>query len=192
MIRDSLKQKGRIARSVVGCLAIGAAFWTAACSKAGGTTETPAPTAAAPVAEALPRTPEGVLTGYENIRRMLAEDQVAAVFALAKQLSAAAAAVASARPTPQAALFERIATASALLATTDAKDADAVRRQFGEVSHAVVDLLTTDTGLRGSRLVFECPMAQGYRKWVQLTSTINNPYMGSKMLECGVAANWTP
>lgn len=186
---ESSKCVGR----VLGCwVAIGVAVWTLGCSKADGNTSSPRPATPAPVAEVLPATPEGVLTGYENVRRLLAEDQVAAVSGFAEQLTRAARGVVSEKSGAQLPVFERIASASAGLAKVDAKDTDAVRRQFGEVSRGVVELLAENEALRGSRLVFDCPMAQGYRKWVQVTPTINNPYMGSKMLECGTTTKWTP
>jgi len=189
MILESAKRTLGV-RAFSGWVAVCATVLALGCSKANGNTGAPAPAAPLPVAAALPTTPEGVLAGYESIRRLLAEDQVTAVSSFSKELTAAAKGVVQAKAAAQLPVFERIATASAALATTDAKDPDAVRRQFGEVSQAIVELLTDNETLRGSRLVFECPMAQGYRKWVQLTPTINNPYMGSKMLECGVASKW--
>jgi threonine/homoserine/homoserine lactone efflux protein len=33
--------------------------------------------------------------------------------------------------------------------------------------------------------VFECPMAKGYKRWVQPTDELENPYMGQEMLTCG-------
>jgi hypothetical protein len=178
-------------RVFVGWVGICATIGTLGCSKANGNTGANATTTAA-VAEVLPMTPEGVLNGYENVRRLLAEDQVATASSYAKQLTSAAHGVVQNKSVGQLPVFERIAGASSALASIDAKDSDAVRRQFGEVSRAIVELLVENEALRGSRVVFECPMAQGYRKWVQLTPTINNPYMGSKMLECGAASKWTP
>ena len=184
--------KQALARARCGRLILTLVLGAASCSKASGTTAAPTPASAAPVAEALPATPEGVLTGYENIRRLLAEDQITAVSAFAKRLTTAAREVVRAKSTPELPVFERIAAASATLESTDAKDPDAVRRQFGEVSRGVVELLVANESLRASRHVFDCPMAQGYRKWVQLTPAIHNPYMGAKMLECGAASTWAP
>jgi hypothetical protein len=35
-------------------------------------------------------------------------------------------------------------------------------------------------------------MAEGYQKWVQVSSEMANPYMGKKMLKCGSEATWIP
>lgn len=168
-------------------------FTSGGCAKASGNTEPQSKDEAQVVASTpLPATAAGVLEGYERVRQLLASDQVSAAGPAAKALATAAEGAAGDKATPDATVFGRIAPAAATLSTTDAKDSDAVRRQFGEVSRLVVELLSKNESLRGSRLVFDCPMAQGYRKWVQLTPTINNPYMGSKMLECGSASTWTP
>ncbi len=42
-----------------------------------------------------------------------------------------------------------------------------------------------DPSLRSGRFLFLCPMASGYKKWVQTTPTLNNPYWGKRMLTCG-------
>lgn len=46
-------------------------------------------------------------------------------------------------------------------------DADAVRKSFGDVSEHLLRLLALDQDLASELHVFECPMAQGYKKWVQ-------------------------
>ena len=40
------------------------------------------------------------------------------------------------------------------------------------------------------RYVFYCPMVKGYQKWVQVDKKISNPYMGTRMLECGAKSDW--
>lgn len=172
-------------------VAVALVFTCGSCAKGSGEAQAK-DNAPAVASSPLPATAAGVIEGYERVRQLLASDQVAAAGPAAKALATAAEGAASDKSVPDAAVFERLAPAAVTLSTTDAKDPDAVRRQFGEVSRVFVELLAKNQSLRGSRLVFECPMAQGYRKWVQLTPTINNPYMGSKMLECGVASTWTP
>jgi membrane fusion protein, copper/silver efflux system len=54
----------------------------------------------------------------------------------------------------------------------------------------VVTLLATDKALAKGLRVFECPMVQGYRKWVQPSDEMANPYMGKKMLACGGESTW--
>jgi hypothetical protein len=64
-------------------------------------------------------------------------------------------------------------------------DADTVRKAFGEVSQRLLAILAADRSLAEGLHVFECPMAQGYKKWAQPAAKISNPYMGTRMPECG-------
>jgi len=48
------------------------------------------------------------------------------------------------------------------------------------VSRHVVDLLNADAKIRRGRYVFECPMAVGYPKWVQIMPDMENPYLGAQ------------
>jgi hypothetical protein len=35
-------------------------------------------------------------------------------------------------------------------------------------------------------------MMDGYAKWIQREAGISNPYKGTRMLTCGVDADWAP
>jgi Cu(I)/Ag(I) efflux system membrane fusion protein len=70
--------------------------------------------------------------------------------------------------------------------------ADDQRRTFGDLSRAVVSLLSEHSTLARGRYVFQCPMAQGYQKWVQTGERLENPYMGGRMLRCGSSSEWSP
>ncbi len=72
------------------------------------------------------------------------------------------------------------------------KDGRAVieRGPGAKVCRAVVALLTADPELARGKHLFECPMATGYKKWVQTSEEISNPYMGKAMPACGAAAEW--
>ena len=69
-------------------------------------------------------------------------------------------------------------------------EANAVRKAFGEVSRPLVALLSASPQLRAGRHVFTCPMAQGYKKWIQTSDQISNPYMGTSMPMCGSGSDW--
>ncbi len=65
------------------------------------------------------------------------------------------------------------------------------RAAFGELSRAVVAVVAADPSLQPGRFLFQCPMAKGYQRWVQLEEKMANPYMGKRMLECGeVVSVW--
>jgi len=78
-----------------------------------------------------------------------------------------------------------IVTAAGLLGQADSSDLPAVRRAFGGLSQPLVALLGDDPSLANGRHVFECPMAEGYGRWVQPSAELSNPYMGSAMPTCG-------
>ena len=130
------------------------------------------------------------LTAYEDIRAKLAADDIAGATAQADALANAATEAAADAPEALRGELSNTARAAEALSKTPTDDPDAVRKAFGEVSRFVVALLATDSSLREGTHVFECPMAQGYQKWVQRTDATENPYMGKRMLACGSKATW--
>jgi hypothetical protein len=66
----------------------------------------------------------------------------------------------------------------------------AVRQKFANVSQHLVGVIAAEPSLAEGRYVFECPMVEGYQKWVQAKNEIANPYMGSAMLDCGMVSKW--
>jgi membrane fusion protein, copper/silver efflux system len=131
-----------------------------------------------------------VLASYERIRGLLADDQLTETSAVATRLKTAAREAAGKAPAPLGEHLKAIATAADTLAAVPATDAAALRKAFGEVSRPMVALIAADPKLAEGRHLFECPMAEGYQKWVQTSATVSNPYMGKKMPTCGTAAGW--
>ena len=174
-------------------LATSLTITAAACSKSPATATTPSATApvtntASSTSETSIQTPEQatpMLAAYERVRGSLAADD-ANVTAAAREIEAAASAAAA---TPGASEhYKAIASGAAALATaTELADA---RKAFGEISRHVVELLAADKMLAQGKFVFECPMAKGYRKWVQTSDALENPYMGKRMLHCGGESTW--
>lgn len=149
--------------------ALGALLLGGLACKGGETAPTaPEPAAAAP-ADAPPRPP--LAQDYEGLRAALANDDLAAAQAAATKLSAAEGASAGV-----------VAGAKAIAA---APDIAAARLAFGDASKAYIEQLIADPKLAEGAHVFRCPMAKGYKKWVQLNDKLENPYMGHDMLECG-------
>lgn len=133
---------------------------------------------------------QAVLDAYERIRDLLAKDASDAASDAASDLERAANALAATAPEAQREAFGKLAAASAKLHETKKDGADAVRKAFGDVSEPLVGLLSADPSLRKGQYLFMCPMAEGYQKWVQRSDKISNPYMGTKMLECGSESAW--
>lgn len=129
--------------------------------------------------------PHPVLDAYEDVRVKLAADQIAEAVKASAALAAAADGAGASAKAETKPHVEALAKAAKELSGKDAANADDVRKQFGEVSRALMALLAADPSLAEGRHAFECPMAQGYKKWVQASADMANPYMGKRMLKCG-------
>jgi len=127
---------------------------------------------------------ERALDTYETIRQRLAKDH----FEISSQAQDLAREVSEAsRRVPAAAkpLVASLADAASELERAPQDDPQAMRDAFGTVSQAAVALLEADTGLGEGRRIYECPMTDGYGRWIQVGGKISNPYMGSRMPQCG-------
>lgn len=133
-----------------------------------------------------------VLQAYESIRASLAQDQTGGIAAAADNLSAAAATALANASSSVRVHLEGIRTEAQSLKSAATSDIETMRRGFGEISRHVVALVQASPSLQTGRFVFECPMAKGYKKWVQGSASIENPYMGKEMLACGAATTWVP
>ena len=123
------------------------------------------------------------MNGYEQIRAELARDSVEKIPDLARALQ-------------QALQDERLAgtpeiqrALPAVAALTAEKDLARARSHFGELSRAWVTLAQRDPRLAEGWSAFECPMTSGYRRWIQPGGEMGNPYMGTRMLQCGSAVD---
>lgn len=125
-----------------------------------------------------------VLGEYEQIRAKLVADD-GDVAQRAQRLARAARAAHDAAPASLRPHLTGIAAHARELAAAPASDLARLRREFGDVSRHVVALLRAEPALAQGLFVFECPMAEGYRKWVQRSAEISNPYMGRRMPRCG-------
>lgn len=142
----------------------------AACGKS----DTPLADAATATAPA----PTSLEEAYEALRVTLVNDDLAATRSAAVTLAAYAGA------------DEAIAKAAHEMGT--AIDLAAARLAFGEASRAYITQLSTDPARAEGKHAFRCPMAKGYKLWVQLTAELENPYMGQRMLECGGPVEMVP
>ena len=159
----------------------------AACSKDGPAGKT-TPSVADPVpmgeasqpTDAPSASGRAVLAAYERARASLAADDLSGVPDAARELETSAKAAATGSSGEH---FSAIAAVAPKLAA--ATDLKAARASFGEISQHLVAVLAADKTLATGQHVFECPMAAGYKKWVQPSKDLENPYMGKRMLTCG-------
>lgn len=166
------------------------AILTGACSKNTATTTTPPVTDPIPMTEPTesrePSAAGSILTAYERVRVLLAADEMKGVPEAAREIEGSAKAAGEASATTPH--FAAIATGASKLAA--ASNLNAARDSFGEVSRHVIALLASDKALARGQFVFECPMVSGYKKWVQPSEDLQNPYMGKRMLACGGESTW--
>ncbi len=167
-----------------------AALSLASCSKkeAGPTTATE-PAADTSAKDASARL-ETVLSSYETVRAELSRDEIDKTTTSAGALERAAGDAGAVAPPKLQPALAKLGEAAKRLKDMPKTDNDAVRREFGQVSEALVQLLSAEPSLRSRRYLYECPMAQGYKKWVQTAETVSNPYMGQQMPRCGTASQW--
>ena len=131
------------------------------------------------------------LRGYEQIRAMLAADTASGAQNASSRIATALDAAASDDGLPAPLNEALIAGAHAARDLPGAADVEAARACFGEVSRAFVAASEADPRLQEGLHVFRCPMAEGFQKWIQTSETLENPYMGTRMLQCGSSSDWT-
>ncbi|MDH3622580.1 MAG: hypothetical protein OEQ49_01810 [Myxococcales bacterium] len=129
------------------------------------------------------------LEAYDDIRSKLASDQTT-VSDDAQRLERAAADASKSAPPSLRPTLESLSAAAGDLQRADQEDPASVRKAFGKVSRDTIVLVGADSTLSKGRYVYECAMTEGYGKWIQTTDKIANPYMGSRMLECGAEVAW--
>lgn len=167
------------------------------CSKDdAGTPTTKAPASSEqpsrPAATGETPTTTAMLAEYEAIRVLLVNDTADGVAERATKLATIATALGTDAREPAAGHLSAAAQAARALAAADAGDLAAVRVAFGELSRPLVALVSADAALAAGVHTFECPMAEGYARWIQPTAELENPYMGQKMLACGQPVSSAP
>lgn len=124
-----------------------------------------------------------LLRPYEEIRQALVGDELDPVSSRAREIERLAW-EASGEPVAGDSsdcrdLLGQIAAAAGELAA--ARDLDAAREAFGELSKPLVRLRAM-AGAEGTVVVF-CPMKK--KSWLQPPGEIGNPYFGREMVGCG-------
>jgi hypothetical protein len=126
-----------------------------------------------------------LVPAYEKIRKALAADSLELCKTSAKKLAAKANEVKG----HDKKAFASISAAAKKLSM--AKDIKNARLSFGELSKALITHLHAHKEMKGLQ-AYQCPMAKGYKKWLQADAKMANPYMGKKMLKCGGKTAFKP
>lgn len=166
------------------CAAIGVASVFIGCSKSREAVFEPSTLPA----ETSARIDEAV-AAYDVVRGALAEDR-GDVNTSATELADAARLASASAPDTVRRPLEELSNAAQRLAGLETRDVDTVREAFGDVSRALISVLSAEPSLQQGRHVYECPMAKGYKKWVQVSEGVSNPYMGTDMPQCGTEAGF--
>lgn len=125
-----------------------------------------------------------LLLHYEQVRAGLAADDLGAATTAARELDVAATAAAT---TGDREMFAALAELARRL--INMQDIEEARLGFGELSRAVITVMTANPSLRTGQVLFRCTMARGYQQWIQPHARLANPYWGSRMLRCGDAVD---
>ncbi len=134
----------------------------------------------------------GVLNQYEDVRALLASDNIEGLKAHCDSVAHAISGVLEGEQKLPGSPREQLGTAvDAADALGTSKDLQAARLRFGDLSEALVGAASSDGRLQEGLHIFLCPMAEGYQKWFQEADTIENPYMGQQMLRCGTGSEWS-
>lgn len=124
------------------------------------------------------------IEGHEKIRAALADDQAQAAVIEARALI-------TLLSTHQKDLPPAILESLQKLSSGSTQSIAEIRMLYGEWQKQLVLHLQQEKELRALFTLFECPMAKGYRRWIQpINTTMANPYMGKNMLECGFEVKW--
>lgn len=134
---------------------------------------------------------DGVVTAYEAVRSQLANDQTTGLSAAFDRLQVAALA-ASEKDMPEVVTehLAKVGVAAAKGAKAEYGNLEEGRRAFGEASEHLVAAVASEPSLAHGLSIFECPMTEGYPKWVQASDPKANPYTGKEMQSCGVESQW--
>jgi len=140
----------------------------------------------APLPDAVLTSVRAALEAYERLRAALVADRLdpAAARDLADRLHEA---TEGADPPVAAALRQAHDAAMHTHATDDVTSA---RTHFATISAVLIALGDADPRMTEGLFVFECPMTEGWNRWVQTSDTLDNPYMGTSMPRCGSRSTW--
>jgi hypothetical protein len=131
-----------------------------------------------------------MLTSYEKVRALLASDSIVGLEKHCDEIIATTKQAEFAAPDNLKPRYTVISDRAKELKKATQADMDGARQDFGYLSKVVIELLQEEPSLQKNVYLFECPMAQDYKYWIQNQQKINNPYMGSQMLECGTTASF--
>ena len=131
-----------------------------------------------------------ILNSYEKIRALFASDSLIGLEEHCDNIITTTKQAEFSAPDQLKPRYTIIAKQAKELKKASQEDMDGARQDFGYLSKVIIELLREEPSLQQNLFIFECPMAQDYKYWLQKDNKINNPYMGKEMLECGAPASF--
>lgn len=131
-----------------------------------------------------------VVDAYEEVHGHLVADHLSDALRAASELVRAATSLQNAQRGNLKEQAAELASAARKMAREPASKAPAIRAAFGEVSRILIALVKGHPQVTNGLHIFECPMAKGFKKWVQRDPKLANPYMGRSMPRCGRVSRW--
>ncbi len=131
------------------------------------------------------------LDAYESIRAGLANDSVAEIRPASEVLAAALSkAMRAELGAPEDIRNHLMSARESALALAKHDTPESARVGFSSLSEHLVPITSSDPALMEGRHAFECPMWDGFGKWIQPSDELANPYMGQAMPTCGSEQSW--
>lgn len=125
---------------------------------------------------------------YDVLRVALVHDNGHQAIDAAIKLAEAATKAKESAPQPLVPRLDMIAMQATFIAGGDAAKLGPLRTAFGEISRALVAILYRGPQEVASKyILFECPVAQGFNRWIQTDERLANPYRGKEMPACGTS-----
>lgn len=127
------------------------------------------------------------LRAYETLRKAFAQDDLQAAKKASKRLQKVVKVLA--KKEGKRGKKDLTGLLNAARRISKSQKIASARLAFGRLSKHLIGYLTTHPKLARGATTYQCPMAKGYKKWVQFHSKMGNPYMGKRMLFCGGKTN---
>lgn len=130
---------------------------------------------------------------YEEVRGLLASDQINGLAPRAERLASLLADARDAMPRRSRDLSRRLGEAEDAAGRLEsARTLQEARSSFAEISQVLTVVAACEPELAQGWHLFECSMTEGFNRWMQRSDKVENPYQGKAMQTCGATSDWAP
>jgi Cu(I)/Ag(I) efflux system membrane fusion protein len=130
---------------------------------------------------------------YEEVRGLLARDQINGLAPRAQHLEALLGDARKALPRGSRDLDRHLGEAAEAAGhLRETRTLAEARASFASLSQVLTRLAACEPKLAEGWHLFECSMTSGFNRWMQRGDQVENPYQGAAMQTCGTASDWSP